>query len=416
MRIAYLSADYGVPILGGKGGSVHVQQLVNALARLGHEVVIYGTRLGDGDPSRLSARIVEVARPAAAAAPACAEGLPADALRRERMIKELGWRDHARALEARVLADHASSPFDLVYERYSLWSRSAARLTARAGIASVVEVNAPLLTEAEAYRELAAVEEARAIEAEVFRCAGAIVAVSDGVRDYVVARGAAPGRVHVVPNGVDPAVFDPAVAPAALDQLDGCPVIGFAGGLKPWHGLQELLGAFRIVSAARSEARLLIVGDGPMRGWVEGFVAGAGLGGKVVLTGWQPHDRLPSLVRRMDVATAPYPVLGDFYFSPLKLFEYMSLGRAIVASRIGQIASVVEEGRSGLLVEPGSVGELAQSLLRLLDDEGLRHELGAGAQAASRRYTWLENARRITELAAAQCARQAAPAVSGAGR
>ena len=416
MRIAYLSADYGVPILGGKGGSVHVQQLVNAFARLGHEVVLYCTRLGEGDPRRLSARIVEIARPAAAAAPGIAAGLPAAAPKRERMLKELGWRDHARALEARVLADHARSPFDLVYERYSLWSRSAARLTARAGIASVVEVNAPLLTEAEAYRELAAAEEAAAIEAEMLCGVGAIVAVSDGVRNYVIAKGAAPSRVHVVPNGVDPDLFDPSVKPAHLPQLDGHPVIGFAGGLKPWHGLQELVAAFRIVEAARPDARLLIVGDGPMRGWIDGFLAGSGLGDKVVVTGWQAHEQLPALIRRMDVATAPYPVLGDFYFSPLKLFEYMSLGRAIVASRIGQIAAVIEHERSGMLVAPGSVNDLTQSLLRLLADTSLRHALGAGALAASRRYSWLENARRVIALAAAQSSGALAPTIAGGHR
>ncbi len=82
---------------------------------------------------------------------------------------------------------------------------------------------------------------------------------------------------------------------------------------------------------------MLIVGDGPMRGWIEGFLTGTRLAERAVLTGWVPHDVLPGLVARMDIATAPYPQLNDFYFSPLKLFEYMSAGRAIVASRIGQI-------------------------------------------------------------------------------
>lgn len=416
MRIAYLSADYGVPVLGGKGGSVHIQQLVNAFGRLGHEVVLYCTRLGAGAPSQLSGRIIEVPRPATVAAPAMGLKLPADAPKRERMFKELGWRDHARALEARVLADHARAPFDLVYERYSLWSRSAARLTARAGIASVVEVNAPLLTEAEAYRELAAADEAAAIEAEMLGGAGAIVAVSDGVRNYVIAKGAAPSRVHVLPNGVDPDLFDNAVKPAHLPQFAGHPVIGFAGGLKPWHGLQELLAAFRIVEAERPEARLLIIGDGPMRGWIDGFLAGSHLGEKVLVTGWQEHAQLPALIARMDIATAPYPVIGDFYFSPLKLFEYMSLGRATVASRIGQIATVVEHERSGLLVEPGSVTDLAGSLIRLLADPDLRATLGAGAHAASRQYTWLENARRVTALAAAQPSSPGVATVTGARR
>lgn len=401
MRIAYLSADYGVPVLGGKGSSVHVQQLISGFAADGHEVTLYCARRGEGDPAKLAARIVEVTGNPRGHAPAGVVMPDPAAAGSERLAKERDWMARASLIEGRVAADHARQPFDFIYERYSLWSRAAVNLARRTGLPSVVEVNAPLVTEAETYRKLESRADAIAIEADVFRSADALVAVSDGVGAYAIANGASPARVHVVPNGVDATAFHPGIAAAAVPGLQrGCPVIGFVGGLKPWHGLQQLLQAFACVSRSRPDARLLIVGDGPMRGWIEGFLVGTGLSDRVVLTGWVPHDALPGLVACMDIATAPYPQLDDFYFSPLKLFEYMSAGRAIVASRIGQIDGIVRHADNGILVAPGSIDDLAASLLRLLDDQPLAQRLGQSARADSARYTWAGNARFAAALAA----------------
>ena len=98
----------------------------------------------------------------------------------------------------------------------------------------------------------------------------------------------------------------------------------------------------------------------------------------------------------MDVAIAPYPALEDFYFSPLKVFEYMASGRAVVASRIGQVAEVVVDGVTGLLYEPGDRAGLVNSIQRLQKDAVLRNELGRRASACSVR-TWSQNAAQIID-------------------
>ena len=399
MRIAYLSADYGIPVLGGKGGSVHIRELIAALVAEGHEVTLYCTRLGDGALARIPARIVEVAKPAGSQAMTINAGNGAQPEMSERLTKERGWMARARALERQVIADHDERPFDMVYERYSLWSRAGVRIAQRTGLPLTVEVNAPLLSEAQAYREIAAIDDARAIESDVLTNADAIIAVSEGVKSYCVEGGARPERVHVVPNAVDTKAFSPETPPAAVPGRGAGPVIGFVGGLKPWHGLQELLAAFRNISVQHPDARLLIVGDGPMRGWIEGFAAGTDLAERIHITGWVAHADLPSLITAIDIATAPYPKLDSFYFSPLKLFEYMAAGRSIVASRIGQIDTIVEDGANGLLVAPGDVDELTNALDRLLHDSGLRAAIGESARNTAARYTWRQNARRIAGLA-----------------
>jgi glycosyltransferase involved in cell wall biosynthesis len=115
----------------------------------------------------------------------------------------------------------------------------------------------------------------------------------------------------------------------------------------------------------------------------------------------------------MDIATAPYPAGPDSYFSPLKLFEYMAAGRAVVASRTGQATGVVEHGRTGWLCEPGDPAALADALATLAADPVLRRRLGAAArQAVCRAHTWDHVAVRILELAArapAPVAAEAAP-------
>lgn len=403
MRIAYLSADYGIPVLGGKGGSVHIQSLVRAFARAGHDVALYCSRLGDGDVGSIPARLIEVAKPAEVSGTRGTSEREISQVS-ERLSKERGWMARAAAMELHVLADHARQPFDFIYERYSLWSRAGVRAAAQAGIPCITEVNAPLREEAKTYRELAATAEAAEIEREVFGLSRAVVAVSDGVAEYLRANGILRSRIHVIPNGVDVSSFDVQSPAGAAAHLCGslpsdAVTIGFVGGLKPWHGIQELLRAFRGLAERHRSCHLLIVGDGPMRAWIDGFADGTGLADRIHVTGWVSHDDLPALLKRIDVATAPYPRIDDFYFSPLKLFEYLAAGRAIVASRIGQIDGIIRDGGNGLLVEPGSVEELTGALDRLLADAGMRDELGAAARKSAQAYDWSEIAQRITGIA-----------------
>ncbi|HSF96372.1 MAG TPA: glycosyltransferase family 4 protein, partial [Thermohalobaculum sp.] len=158
--------------------------------------------------------------------------------------------------------------------------------------------------------------------------------------------------------------------------------------------------AFRLVRARAPEAHLLIVGDGPKRGWAEGFAQGALMDGAVTMTGWVDHDALPGLIARMDVATAPYPPSENSYFSPLKLYEYLAVGRPVVASAIGQTADVIADGVNGLLTPPGDAAALAEALLALRADPARAARLGRAAAAEGARHSWTRNARAVIDLAA----------------
>jgi glycosyltransferase involved in cell wall biosynthesis len=382
MRIAYVCADGGIAVFGEKGASVHISAMAQAFCRTGHELHLLCARRGPGSSTY---PVEEV--PAE---------LPAHS---DRAGKERGHIATAAAIEQRLIALHRSWPFDLIYERYSLWSTAGVRAARRLGVPVVVEVNAPLLAEQAEFRALVLADEARAIEAEVFRTADALAVVSDELVGYATARGTASDRVHVIRNAVDTTRFHPQVPPT---QVPGIPdrafVVGFSGSLKAWHGLDTLLPAFRALRDHLPSAHLLVVGEGPRRPWIEGYATGAGLEDAITLTGWVGHDDLPGLITRMDVATAPYPNAEGHYFSPLKLYEYLALGRPIIASRIGQTAQVLEGSNAALLLPPGDPAALTQGLLRLANDPALSESLARQSAIEGRRHDWTDNARAIVGL------------------
>lgn len=381
MRIAYLCADGGIPVFGQKGGSVHVRAMIKAFRDEGHEVEVFCAEAGTD----------------AAEFPVIALGpdfpTAADRETKERRLIEL-----AAAMQRLFEQRHRDHPFDLIYERYALWSAAGVRAGQRLGLPAVIEVNAPLVEEQALFRKFVLRDEARAIESEVFSKAAALVVVSRGVADYAQSRGAARSKVHVIGNAVDTSLFHPAVAAARVPGIaDTDFVVGFTGSLKAWHGTEVLLDAFALLRD-RLPAHLLIVGDGPERDTLMQRAEGLGLTGSVTFTGWVAHQDLPGLIARMDVAAAPYPAMVNNYFSPLKLFEYLAMGRAIVASRIGQTADLLGQDGSGLLVRPGDAVALADGLQKVATDPDLSCHLRHKAAHQARHHDWRANARRILDL------------------
>jgi glycosyltransferase involved in cell wall biosynthesis len=275
----------------------------------------------------------------------------------------------------------------MVYERYSLWSYSGMKFARIRGVPSVLEVNAPLIEEQGRYRNLVNRATARDVACRVFRASDVLVAVSEGVATHLADFTETRGKVTVISNGVDPDRFKrvPAVARRAGRPLQ----IGFLGSLKPWHGVDVLLNAFAHFQRQHPDSRVVLVGDGPERARVERQTETLRMSKKVKLTGAVPAAQVPQLLADMDIAVAPYTDDRNFYFSPLKLFEYMAAGCAVLASRIGQVSQVINHGVDGLLCEPGDPNALAHGMTRLAHDTGLRHRLGSAARAkVIREYSW----------------------------
>jgi glycosyltransferase involved in cell wall biosynthesis len=294
--------------------------------------------------------------------------------------------------------------FDLVYERYSLWSFAAMEYARDSGTPGFLEVNAPLISEQAEHRTLVDRFAAERVAERVFGAAAALLAVSREVAAYLEQYRGPRGRIHIVPNGVDPNRFPEQLAPYCPGP-PGSFTVGFVGTLKPWHGLTTLVEAFALLRRHAANARLLVVGDGPERSRLEADLAQRGLQEAAVFTGAVAPQMIPGLLASMDVAVAPYPESANFYFSPLKVYEYMAAGLPIVASRVGQLAELLRHEETGLLCPPGDASALASALERLRGDEDLRKRLGSAARAtAFQKHTWAAVARRIISLAQLEAA------------
>ena len=188
----------------------------------------------------------------------------------------------------------------------------------------------------------------------------------------------------------------PCAASTVPDEI----VAGFVGTFGPWHGVEVLAKAITQIPRDRP-IRFLLIGSGALRGIVEKILGEGGALDRVMMLGAVTHDRVPELLDACDLLVSPHVPLdagAEFFGSPTKLFEYMAMAKGIVASRLGQIGEVLEHERTALLVEPGNVRELADSIIRLAGSRELRERLGAAArQAAIERHTWKHNAQRVLD-------------------
>jgi glycosyltransferase involved in cell wall biosynthesis len=262
----------------------------------------------------------------------------------------------------------------------------------------VLEVNAPLIEEQAEHRGLCHRTDAERVAEKVFAQAGLLVAVSAEVAKYLGTYPCSHGRVHVIPNGVNSNRFHPGVAPGC-SRNNGEFTVGFVGNLRPWHGLEILIDAFAVFHDKNANSRLLIVGDGPIRQVLEEDVRLRRLQESVHFMGTVSHDAVPALLASMNVAVAPYPQSTRFYFSPLKVYEYMAAGLPVVASRIGQLDELIRHECNGLLCPPGDVGAFTQALERLRRDPALGEQLGRSARATILRgHSWHAVVKRVLSL------------------
>jgi glycosyltransferase involved in cell wall biosynthesis len=293
---------------------------------------------------------------------------------------------------------------DFVYQRYARFSW--------AGVAAAVRTSRPLFLEYNGsevwvgrhWDRVGSLGLLERYEALNLQAAARIFVVSEVERRNLEARGVAAEKIILNPNAVDVQVFRPWIGGAEvrreLKLPDSDVVAGFVGTFGPWHGVLELAQAIKSIPE-NLPVRFLFVGSGSLHGEVERLLAAERERGKVIFTGAVAHEQVPELLDACDILVAPHVPLADgsdFFGSPTKVFEYMAMGKAIVASRLGQIGEVLTDDETALLVEPGNTDELAGAIVRLLDSRGLRARLGLKArEVAIEQHTWKHNAQRVLD-------------------
>jgi glycosyltransferase involved in cell wall biosynthesis len=286
----------------------------------------------------------------------------------------------------------------VLYERANLFMLSGLWVSKLFGLPYLLEVNAPLAEERGRYGGLFWKTLAAWSEAACWRSASFVLPVTQALAEYVRRAGVATARISVTPNGVDPDIFyirNTKDAKQALGLVNNL-VLGFVGYVRDWHGLDEIV-ALLARRPALKNAVLFVVGDGPARQGLEKQAADLGISNRVRFTGAVKHDALPGLVAAFDIALQPKVTP---YASPLKLFEYMAQGRAIVAPARPNIQEVLEDKKDAFLFSPDLPDDMGRAIEALALDEELRRQVGAAAarKIAERDLTWRGNAMRVVTL------------------
>lgn len=291
-----------------------------------------------------------------------------------------------------------------IYERSNTFMLSGVLVAKLARTMLITEVNAPYFLERAKHGGLVLEGLARWTETYAWRKSHAVIAVTRALGRIVRDHGTPEERIHVMPNGIDPRHFAPsrivADAKAALG-LEGRLVLGFTGFVRDWNGLDPVI---ELLATPRGAGMtLLVVGDGPARPRLEQLARDLGVADRVRFTGVVARDRITACVSAFDIALQP---AANPYASPLKLFEYMALRRAIVAPDQPNIREVLEDGRNARLFRAGDAAAFCDALVELAGDPALRERLAAGAASTidALDLTWNHNARRVRDLIAAYAA------------
>ncbi|HSI23367.1 MAG TPA: glycosyltransferase family 4 protein [Methylophilaceae bacterium] len=364
------------------GQYVHVEEMINALKALGHEIVLVAPAAMEKEEFGADAGMVAWMK----------RHLPCMLYE----LLELAYAVLAYIRLQRAVREHRP---DCLYERYNLFLPAGVWLKRRYGLPMLLEVNAPLYQERARYDGIALKRLAQWTQHFAWRGADYVLPVTRVLGDMVAAAGVAEGHIRVIPNGIDPARFSDAPDTETAKRmlgLQGKLVLGFTGFLRDWHGLD---GVIDLIARDDADAarHLLVVGDGPARATLEAQARQLGIADRLTITGVVARDDIARHVAAFDIALQPAVVA---YASPLKLFEYLALGRAIVAPAQANILEILSDGQNAVLFEPGNPEALAAAIERVSRDAELRQRIAAGARAsiAEQGLTWHRNAERVSAL------------------
>ena len=381
MRILYVAIDQVVP--GTKGGSTHVVAVAQGLAALGHDVHVL-TRQGAGAPFPEG--------------PVTWHAMgPPFGLRQLRVL---------RAGAVRALAQRIQPA--VVMERYYNFGGEGALAARALKVPLVLEVNAPVVDYRGSPKQM--LDRALLIEPmrrwREWQCAAARLIVTP--RISIVPASIPRDRLLEVEWGADTTEFRPG-APGTLPftRRPGETMAVFAGAFRRWHGAAHLVEAIRTLRAkGRSDIAAAMIGDGPE---LEPVRRAAATVDGIQFVGALAHEHMPSCLAGADIGVAPFdvsahaPLALDFYWSPLKIFEYMASGLPVVAPAIPRLQDIVTSGREGVLYDASDPRGLAAALEELADDPRRRHAIGAAArERAVREFGWDVHCRKLDE-ALRQC-------------
>ncbi|MFX0195090.1 MAG: glycosyltransferase family 4 protein [Candidatus Hodarchaeota archaeon] len=383
MKILYLSTDPKMSLSDTSGYAVHMTELIRAFREMGNEVlpIVTGHKNSaeGGSPHKRAIRGI----------------LPGGTIELARTIWDVfsDFKTYLRAQRA-LLAFHPN----FIYERYAVFHQSGIILSKRCRIPIILELNAPIWERDLHYghrpRTLA-----RKIEKRVLMLGDAIVVVSDFLRDYLINLEIPASKIHVISNAADPNTFNPSIDGNLIKRKYGIEnkvVVGFVGGFARRQGIYLLLTAAPEIIKNNRGIHFLFVGDGSGRDLYEKYVIENSLQKYVTFAGSVSYQSIPQYIAAMDITVLPNTAN---HCSPIKLFEYMAMAKAIVAPGLDTIEHIITHGQNGFLTTSGDAESLRNTILYLSQDRNLRSQVGSNARrTVLEHHTWKKNAERVIQI------------------
>lgn len=379
MRIIYHHRTRGEDAQG-----IHIREITRAFRELGHEVHLCALRKNLAKPDRESKNSIITGR---------SLSIP--------MIYEL--MTLAYNIYGVLMLAGAVLKFspDMIYERYSLNTFCGVLVSKLFRIPIILEVNSPLFYEHQKYDKLIFRSISKRLERWICSHATKTIVVSHAIKDMLQQMGVPADKMEVVPNGINPNEFHINVSGGETRRHIGSSgkiVLGFVGWFKKWHGLEMMIELCAEERWGEKGVHLLLVGDGPARQDLEAMVEKYNVTSHVSFTGPVSREEMPNYISAIDIALQPSV---NEYASPMKIFEYLAMGKCVVAPRQPNILEILEDGKTALLFEPGDKGDLNRTLKGAIEDTGYRKYVGMKGHELihERGYLWKNNAERAIRFA-----------------
>lgn len=361
------------------GQFVHLSAIVRELQGLGHEVSISGPRIGlNGEVGGQNATVTWMK-----------SHIPAVAYE----LMEFGYSfvDFFRLL----WKIHCFRPA-VIYERSNLFFTSGIWASRIAKIPLLLEINAPFFEERSRHGKIRLKRLARWTERHTWKHADCLLPVTH-VLEEIIRSNVTPKRVEVIPNGISPEEMQIQRSPESIRAemgIGGRRVLGFVGFVREWNRLERVLD---YISARPEDVVFVVVGEGPDCERLESYAQERGIRKRLFMAGVVERHLIASYINIFDVAILPDV---NAYASPLKLFEYLALGRVIVAPDTDNIREIVVDRVHGLLFQQDDDSSLFEALdVGLNPVDNNRLSLAATDLIVKRGFNWKQNALKIQEIA-----------------
>lgn len=364
------------------GQSTHIEEMIRGLRDNGHEVGECAPSVGADNPTGGSPGWVGRLK----------AHLP-------RMAYELAELAYSLVAYRRLAKSIRAQRPDGIYERYNLYLLAGVWARKRFGLPLVLEVNAPMAIERRQYGGLSLPWLADWAELYVWKSADVILPVTQVLADYMVSKGVDPARIRVIPNAINEKHYADLPSEEQAKQglgLSGRVVVGFTGFVREWDRLDRIM-KWIALRAAELNVHLLVIGDGPARAEIEQCASQLEVRDRLTFTGAVRREQVPGLSMAFDIAlqTALVP-----YASPLCLFEYLALPKAIVAPDQPNHHEILRDGENALLYDPQDPEGIEKALDVLARDAALRRRMAVAAREVitHKQLTWRQHAAKVADL------------------